>query len=127
MLRYRMTRADGKRLECREFVGLVRDFPNEKAARREIERSGLVAHINAQEADTRIRFHALALHYLNTIAGRTRFVPRRNAPSLTLHISPTHTLSRNGERLSRTISNPSIYSIGSKSSRREGTGMDDDQ
>jgi hypothetical protein len=62
MLRYRMTRADGKRLECREFVGLVRDFPTEKAARREIERSGLLARINAREADIRIRFHALALH-----------------------------------------------------------------
>ena len=57
--------ADGKRLVVTVPVCLVRDFPNEGGAWREIERLGLLAHINARESDGRIRFHALAEHYLD--------------------------------------------------------------
>jgi len=98
MLRYRMTRADGKRLECREFVGLVRDFPTEKAARREIERLGLLARINAQEADTRIRFHALALHYLEHDCGPDALRPKTERTVLnTSHIVHAYLIPQWGE------------------------------
>ena len=114
MLRYRMTRADGKRLECREFVGLVLDFPTEKAARREIERLGLHARINAQEADTRIRFHALALHYLEHDCGPDALRPKTERTVLnTSHIVHAYLIPQWGEVIADDI-NRSIYSIGSK-------------
>ena len=87
MLRYRMTRADGKRLECRELVGLVSDFPTEKAARREIERRGLLVRINEQALDTRIRFEALAEHYLKADFGENAIRPKSdNTIAVTDHI-----------------------------------------
>jgi integrase len=64
VLRYRVTEADGRRMEKIVAVGCVRDFPKERDARREAERLGLAARINAESADTRVRFHALAEHYL---------------------------------------------------------------
>ncbi|HEX8801603.1 MAG TPA: site-specific integrase [Terriglobales bacterium] len=104
MLRYRMTRADGKRLECREFVGLVRDFPTDKAARREIERSGLLARINAQEADTRIRFHALALHYLEHDCGPDALRPKTERTVLnTSHIVHAYLIPQWGEAIADDI------------------------
>ena len=38
VLRYRVTSADGKRVENNVNVGLVRDFPKEKDAWREVDR-----------------------------------------------------------------------------------------
>ncbi len=104
MLRYRITRADGKRLECREFVGLVRDLPTEKAARREIERSGLLVRINAQEADTRIRFHALALHYLENDCGPDALRPKTERTVLnTSHIAHAYLIPQWGEAIADDI------------------------
>ena len=59
MLRYRLTNAQGKRAENAIPVGLVRDLPNAKAARREVEKLGLLARINEAPAPYRIRFDAL--------------------------------------------------------------------
>ena len=60
MLRYRLNAADGKRKENTAPVGLLKDFPTEKAAWREVDRLGLLIRINSEESVTRIRFDALA-------------------------------------------------------------------
>ena len=69
MLRFRLNRADGSRKENTWPVGLLRDFPTEKAAWREVDRLGLLVRINSEESGTRIRFDALAEHYLQADFG----------------------------------------------------------
>ena len=59
--------SDGsRRMATAEVVsrGLVRDLPTEKAARQEIERSGLSPTSTRKKPIPSIRFHAFALHYL---------------------------------------------------------------
>ena len=56
VLRYRATRWDGKRIENIASVGLVRDFPKEKDAWREVDKLGLLVRINGDSRKTRIRF-----------------------------------------------------------------------
>jgi len=43
VLRYRVARADGRRAENTMPVGLVRDLPKERDARREVDKLGLLA------------------------------------------------------------------------------------
>ena len=69
VLRYREIRSDGKRVQNDLPVGPVRDFPKEKDAWREVDRLGLLLRINAQHLDNRIRFRALAEHYLTHDVG----------------------------------------------------------
>ena len=69
MLRYRLNTADGSRKENTLPVGLLRDFPTEKAAWREVDRLGLLVRINSEESGTRIRFDALAEYYLKADFG----------------------------------------------------------
>ena len=65
MLRYRVSTAEGRRVENTLPIGLVRNFPNEKAAWREVDRLGVLVRINSDSpAPGRIRFDALAEHYL---------------------------------------------------------------
>lgn len=59
MLRYRLNTADGSRKENTLPVGLLRDFPSEKTAWREVDRLGLLIRINSEESATRIRFNTL--------------------------------------------------------------------
>jgi integrase len=104
MLRFRLTRADGKRLECREFVGMVKDFPTEKLARREIERLGLLARVNERSLDTRIRFHALALHYLQNDCGPDALRPKTERTVLnTEHIVHAYLVPKWGEHIADEI------------------------
>ena len=49
----------GKRVRRDLPVCLVRDFPKEKNAWREVDRLGLLLRINAKHLDSRIRFRAL--------------------------------------------------------------------
>ena len=72
VLRYREIRDQGKRVQNDLPVGLVRDFPKEKDAWREVDRLGLLLRINAQHLDDRIRFRALAEHYLTHDVGPER-------------------------------------------------------
>ncbi|HMH12169.1 MAG TPA: site-specific integrase [Edaphobacter sp.] len=46
VLRFRVSSADGKRVENTLPVGLVRDFPNEASAWREVDRLGLAIRVN---------------------------------------------------------------------------------
>lgn len=104
MLRYRMTLPNGKRLERREYVGAVREFPTEKSARREIERQGLLARINERSSDTRICFHALAEHYLQNDFGPDALRPKTERTVLnTQHIVRAYLIRQWGEEVADDI------------------------
>jgi integrase len=77
MLRYRVVTADGRRVENGLPVGLVRDFPSEKSAWREVDRLGLLIRINSDApAPGRIRFNALCEHYLKADFGADAVRPK---------------------------------------------------
>lgn len=82
MLRYRVTCADGRRVENTLPVGLVRDFRKEKDAWREVGRLGLHVRINDESTDTRIRFNALAEHYLKHDVGPEALRPKTERAAL---------------------------------------------
>ena len=85
VVRYRVTQADGRRMEKIEYVGLVRDFPKERDARREADR--LLVRINDAPSDTRIRFEPLAEHYLKADFGENALRPKSdNTIAVTEHI-----------------------------------------
>jgi hypothetical protein len=71
VLRYRVTNAEGKRVEHNAIIGLVRQLPKDRDARREVDRLGLGVRINDAPALGRVSFHFLAEHYLKPISGRT--------------------------------------------------------
>jgi integrase len=76
VLRYRVTKPDGRRVEHGIPVGLVCDFPKEKDAWREVDKLGLLIRINETARDTRIKFTALAEHYLNADFGADAVRPK---------------------------------------------------
>ena len=77
VLRFRVGSADGRRVENTLPIGLVRDFPSEKAAWREVDRLGLFARINSDAtALGRIHFAALAEHYLKADFGADAVRPK---------------------------------------------------
>ena len=82
MLRYRVTKGDGGRVENTIPVGFVRDFPKEKDAWREVDRLGLLVRINDIPCPVRIRFTNLAEHYLkhDMGSGRSPSQNRKNSP-----------------------------------------------
>src|ERR1017187_1276579 len=95
VLRYRVTQPDGSRMEKIQQVGLVRDFPKERDARREADR--LLVRINEAPADTRIRFEALAEHYLKADFGEHALRPKsENTIAITEHIVRDYLIERWG-------------------------------
>jgi integrase len=76
VLRYRETQSDGKRVENIARVGLVRDFPKKDAAWREVDQLGLPVRINQARGPGRIRFDALAEHYLKADFGDDSVRPK---------------------------------------------------
>ena len=93
VLRYRVTQPDGSRMEKIEHVGLVRDFPKERDARREADR--LLVRINEATHDTRIHFEALAEHYLKADFGENALRPKSgNTIAVTEHIVRNHLVPR---------------------------------
>ena len=64
LLRFRMTKPNGSRVENTREIGAVGDFPTEKAAWLEVDRRGLRAEINKHEKQSTHTFAALALRYL---------------------------------------------------------------
>ena len=78
MLRYRVsTAAEGRRVENTLPIGLVRDFPSENAAWREVDRLGVLVRINSDcPAPGRIRFDLLAEHYLKADFGEDAVRPK---------------------------------------------------
>lgn len=82
VLRYRDNNDDGKRVQRDLQVCLVRDFPKEKDACREVDRLGILLRINAEHLDGRIRFHALAEHYLTHEVGPDALRPKSERTAL---------------------------------------------
>jgi integrase len=76
VLRYRVTSAEGKRVEHAATVGLVRQFPKDRDAWREVDRLGLGARINDAPALGRVSFHFLAEHYLKADFGADAVRPK---------------------------------------------------
>src|SRR5215831_286080 len=76
VLRFRVAREDGSRVENILPVGLVRDFPREQDAWREADRLGLSIRINAAPSPAGIRFNALAEHYLTADFGEDAVRPK---------------------------------------------------
>jgi integrase len=104
ILRYRVGRPDGKRVEHTATVGLVSDFPKERDALREVDRLGLLARINEESADTRIHFHALAEQYLKNDFGADAIRPKTERTVLnTEHIVRAYLIPRWGEAIAEDI------------------------
>ncbi len=67
MLRHYVTRqSDGKRVEHKIPIGLVRDFKTESAAWAEMERQHLSQQINESVSRGRVTFSAIARHYVES-------------------------------------------------------------
>jgi len=104
VLRYRVKRLDGNRVENTLPVGFVRDFPKEKDAWREVDRLGLALRINDESTDTRIRFDALAEHYLKADFGEHAVRPKSdNTVAITNHIVRDYLVSRWGSEIADDI------------------------
>src|SRR5215469_15219373 len=77
VLRFRVGNAEGRRVENTFPVGPVRDFPKEQDAWKEVDRLGLLTRINSDApCPTRIRFDALAEHYLKSDFGADAVRPK---------------------------------------------------
>ncbi len=104
VLRYRVTKADGRRVEHIMPVALVRDFPKEKDAWREVNRLGLLVRINDDPVDVRIRFDALAEHYLRNDFGADAVRPKTERTTLnTQQIVRGYLIPRWGKELANDI------------------------
>jgi hypothetical protein len=100
MLRYRLNTANGKRKENTLPVGLLRDFPTEKAAWREVDRFGLLIRINSEESGTRIRFSTLAEYYLKADFGEDAVRPKSvNTIPIVEHYVRDYLIARWGNEL----------------------------
>src|SRR5664279_5864071 len=104
VLRYRVTKPDGRRVEHIMPVGLVRKFPKEKDAWREVDRRGLLVRINDEHSDVRMRFDALAEHYLKADFGEYAVRPKSdNTITITNHIVRDYLMSRWGTEVAEDI------------------------
>ncbi len=104
VLRYRVTKADGRRVEHTMPVALVRDFPKEKDAWREVDKLGLLLRINDDPGDVRIRFNALAEHYLEADFGDHAVRPKsENTIIITKHIVRDYLVFRWGNEIAEDI------------------------
>ncbi len=104
VLRYRVTRGDGRRVENTMPVGLVRDFPREKDAWHEVDKLGLLVKINEAPCPGRIRFSALAEHYLKADFGADAVRPKsENTITITEHIVRDYLIARWGDEIAEDI------------------------
>jgi integrase len=100
LLRYRVTRSDGRRVENTKVIGLVRDFPKKKDAWHEVGRLGLLVKIN----ETRIRFDSLAEHYLTADFGADAMRPKsENTTAIVEHIVRDYLIPRWGNEIADEI------------------------
>src|SRR6516165_7126044 len=76
VLRFRVTNAEGRRVEHIAPVGLVRDFLTDDDAWREVDRLGLRVRINDTSMSGRMSFRFLAEHYLKTDFGADTVRPK---------------------------------------------------
>jgi len=105
VLRYRVRTADGRRVENTLPVGLARDFTSEKAAWREVDRLGLLVRINSDAPSAgRIRFNALAEHYLQFDFGTDAVRPKTKRTTInTRQIVRSYLIPRWGQEMAEDI------------------------
>jgi hypothetical protein len=112
VLRYRVASAGGRRVEHTTSIGLVQKFPKDEDAWREIDRLGILIRINDNTPLSRIRFNALAEHYLKADFGSDAVRPKsENTTGITEHIVRDYLIARWAGKLRKT-SNRSIFSAG---------------
>lgn len=105
MLRFRVANADGRRVENTLPVGLLCDFPKEQDAWREVDRLGLLTRINSDApCSGRIRFDALAEHYLKADFGTDAVRPKsENTVPIVEHYVRDYLIARFGESIAEDI------------------------
>src|SRR6202162_5570437 len=104
VLRFRVINAEGKRVENILPIGLVREFPKDKDAWREVDRLGLGVRINDAPAHGRASFHSLAEHYLKADFGADAVRPKSaNTIPIVEHYVRDYLIKRFGERIAEDI------------------------
>jgi integrase len=104
MLRFRVNAPDGRKVENTLPVGLLKDFPSEKAAWREVDRLGLGVRINDSPGPGRASFKFLAEHYLKADFGADAARPKSdNTISHVEHIVRAYLIPRFGKEIAEDI------------------------
>jgi len=104
VLRFRVMGPDGRRVENTIPVGLVRDFPKEKDAWREVDKLGLAVRINEAPCPGRIRFNVLAEFYLKADFGADAVRPKSaNTIPIVEHYVRDYLVKRFGESIAENI------------------------
>src|SRR5271163_2276835 len=104
VLRYRVTSAEGKRVENILPIGLVREFPKDKDAWREVDRLGLGVRINDAPAPGRASFKFLAEFYLKADFGSDSVRPKSaNTIPIVEHYVRDYLIKRFGEQIAEDI------------------------
>jgi integrase len=104
VLRYRVTNAQGRRVENTLPVALVREFPSEASAWREVDKQRLLVRINEAPALGRIRFDRLAEHYLKVDFGEDAVRPKSDTtiPNVTRYVRK-YLVARFGQQIAEDI------------------------
>ena len=104
VLRYRVSTADGRRVEHNTPIGLVRKFPRDEDAWREVDRLGILIRINDAPTSNRIRFDALAEHYLKADFGADAVRPKsENSTTIMEHLVRDYLIDRWGQDIAEDI------------------------
>ena len=104
VLRYRVTSADGRRVEHTVPIGLVREFPKDRDAWREVDRLGLGVRINDTPGPGRVSFTFLAEHYLKADFGADCVRPKSaNTIPIVEHYVRDYLVERFGEQIAEDI------------------------
>ncbi len=104
VLRFRVSTADGKRVEHTLPVGFVRDLPKKADAWREADKRGLLVRINEASVHGRVRFNVLAEHYLKADFGPDAVRPKSvNTIPIVEHYVRDYLIARWGEEIAEDI------------------------
>jgi integrase len=104
VLRFRVTNAEGKRVEHNAPVGFVRDLPKDDDAWREVDRLGLGVRINEASSSVRVSFGFLAEHYLKADFGADAVRPKSaNTIPIVEHYVRDYLISRFGDEIADDI------------------------
>ena len=104
VLRFRVVSAEGKRVENILPIGLVREFPKDRDAWRQVDRLGLGVRINDTPAHGRASFHSLAEHYLKADFGSDAVRPKSaNTIPIARHYVRDYLVKRFGGQIAEDI------------------------
>jgi hypothetical protein len=127
VLRYRVTNSVGRRVENVMPIGLVREFPKDKDARREADRLGLPVRINDSPLPGRIHFNFLAEHYLKADFGADSVRPKSaNTIGHVEQIVRAYLVPRFGNEITEDIKPLDILAMAEVAARGQRSCLDDD-